>query len=50
MKVIYNGKEIELEDKLEKGSLEQDMYTPLESDMEDTIEVTELSSLEDTNE
>ena len=42
MKVMVDGKEIELVDELEKGSIELDKLTndnPI--DLEDTIEVTE---------
>ena len=53
MKVIVNGKEIELKDTLEEGEKELDMLTPEEKksvDLEDTLEITEEMINQITNE
>jgi len=47
MKVMYHGEEIELVDTLEKGVMEQDMNIPNDEEIEDTIELDDLSVLED---
>ena len=41
MKVILDGKEIELDTELEEGAIELDKITPVEIDMDDTIEITD---------
>jgi len=38
MKVMYHGKEIELDDTIEPGEKELDMLTPVEDDIEKTQE------------
>ncbi len=51
-KVLYNGKEIELDDDFEPGFMELDMLTPEEQEdrkLEDTMELQPVN-LEDTME
>ncbi len=45
MKVIYEGKEVEIDTELEKGEKELDMLTPdnnkKDDNLSDTVEITE---------
>ena len=58
MKVMYQGKEIELNTEIEEGSIELDKLTPNTEqeidkiDLDNTIEITdeELKKLKDRNE
>ena len=47
MKVMYHGEEIELVDSLDKGVMEQDMNIPEDEKLEKTIELDNLSILEE---
>lgn len=54
MKVLYNGKEIEINTELEKGEAELDLVEEENSNLEDTIELESIkdlnNNLEDTKE